>query len=190
MATASNPHSNVQRLDVMNECLNVLHSFTANKKNKYRCKDLCIHSAVAQNSPQSNIAYDNGVVSTKGEAHKGSQHLIYITSLSPHPSSSFFPLAHLTLLPVPPAIMLETIQVNETSDIISWQPPAEPNGQILHYNIRIYRVDGDGNQVLVDIVRGVQGTTFDFSTRELNTGTYNIQVGCPCELLCNVYQKV
>ena len=82
------------------------------------------------------------------------------------------------LLSVPPSITLETIQVNKASDIISWQPPAEPNGQILHYNIRIYRVDGDGNQLLVDTVRGVQGTTFDFSTRGLSVGTYNIKVGC------------
>ena len=84
--------------------------------------------------------------------------------------------------------MLESIQVNETSDIISWQPPAEPNGRILHYNIRIYRVDGDLNQVLVDTVNEVQGTTFDLSTRGLNTGTYNIQVGCLCELYDHVVQ--
>ena len=64
------------------------------------------------------------------------------------------------------------------SDIIAWQPPTEPNGKILHYNIRIYRVDGDGNEELVDTVREVQATTFDFSTRGLSSGTYNIQVGC------------
>ena len=87
------------------------------------------------------------------------------------------------LLSVPPAIMLETVQVNEISDIISWQPPSEPNGDILHYNIRIYHLDrGVGNQELVDTVSEVQETTFDFSTRGLNTGTYNIQVGCLCEL--------
>ena len=50
------------------------------------------------------------------------------------------PLPPLPLLPMPPAI--STIQVNEASDIISWQPPAEPNGQILHYNICIYRGRG------------------------------------------------
>jgi len=83
---------------------------------------------------------------------------------------------------VPPAITLEAIQVNEASDIISWRPPAEPNGEILHYNIRIYRVDGDLNEELVDTVSEVQATTFDFSTRGLSSGTYNIQVGCPYEL--------
>ena len=92
------------------------------------------------------------------------------------------PLPPPPLLPVPPAITLETVQVNEISNIISWQPPSEPNGQILHYNIRIYRLDGDGNQELVDTVSEVQETMFDFSTRGLNTGTYNIQVGHPCEL--------
>ena len=89
--------------------------------------------------------------------------------------------SHLCWSPVPPAITLETVQVNEISDIISWQPPAEPNGQILHYNIRIYRLDRDGNQELVDTVSEVQETMFDFSTRGLNTGTYNIQVGHLCE---------
>ena len=80
------------------------------------------------------------------------------------------PLPPPPLLPVPPAITLETVQVNEISDIISWQPPSEPNGEILHYNIRM------------DTVSEVQETTFDFSTRGLNTGTCNIQVGRPCEL--------
>jgi len=98
------------------------------------------------------------------------------------------PARHLPLPPAPPllsvptSITLETVQVNEISDIISWQPPSEPNGDILHYNIHIYRLDKDGNQELVDTVRGVQGTTFDFSTRGLSVGTYNIQVGRPCEL--------
>jgi len=83
------------------------------------------------------------------------------------------PLPPSPLLPVPPAITLETVQVNEISDIISWQPPAEPNGEILHYNIRIY---------CLYTVSEVQETTFDFSTRGLNTGTCNIQVGHLCEL--------
>jgi len=78
--------------------------------------------------------------------------------------------------------MLETVQVNEASDIISWQPPTEPNGEILHYNIRICRVGENLTQELVETVREVQATTFDFSARGLNAGTYNIQVGCPCEL--------
>ena len=90
----------------------------------------------------------------------------------------YLPLPPPPLLSVPPSITLETVQVNEASEIISWQPPAEPNGEILHYNIRIYRVDRDGNQELVDIVSEVQATTFDFSTRGLSVGTYNIQVGC------------
>jgi len=77
------------------------------------------------------------------------------------------PLPPPPLLPVPPAITLETVQVNEISDIISWQPPAEPNGEILHYNIRIYHVDGNGNQELVDTLREVHGTTFDFSTQKI-----------------------
>ena len=94
------------------------------------------------------------------------------------------PAHHLPLPPAPPllsvptSITLETVQVNEISDIISWQPPAEPNGEILHYNIRIYRVDRNLNQELVDIVSEVQATTFDFSTQGLSVGTYNIQVGC------------
>ena len=78
--------------------------------------------------------------------------------------------------PPPPTITPETVQVNEANDIITWQPPAEPNGQILHYNIRIYRVEANGNEELVDTVREVQGTTYDFSTRGLSGGTYNIQV--------------
>ena len=95
------------------------------------------------------------------------------------------PLPPLPLLPMPPAI--STIQVNEASDIISWQPPAEPNGQILHYNIRIYCVDGDLNRELVDTVSEVQATIFDFSTRGLSTATYSIQVGCPYELYNYLY---
>ena len=92
------------------------------------------------------------------------------------------PLPPPPLLPVTPAITLETVQVNEISDIISWQPPSLPYGDILHYNIRIYRLDRDGNQELVDTVSEVQETMFDFSTRGLNAGTYNIQVGHRCEL--------
>ena len=96
----------------------------------------------------------------------------------PPPPPNF--LSHLlpSSPPVPPAITPESIQVNETNDIISWQPPAEPNGEILHYNIRIYRVGGDGNQVLVDTVTGVQGTSFNFSSQGLIIATYNIQVCC------------
>ena len=114
-----------------------------------------------------------------GELTKWVYFLLLVSLLLP---ACHLPLPPPPLLPVRPAIMLETVQVNETSDIISWQPPAEPNGQILHYNIRVYRVDWNGNQVLVDTVREVQATTFDFSARGLNAGTYNIQVGCPCEL--------
>ena len=78
--------------------------------------------------------------------------------------------------PVPPAITPESIQVSEASDIISWQPPAEPNGDILHYNIRISRVDAEENIEFVITVREVTGTTYNFSMLRLRPGTYNIQV--------------
>ena len=44
-------------------------------------------------------------------------------------------------------------------------------------------MEANGNEELVDTVREVQGTTYDFSARGLTGGTYNIQVGCP--ELCN-----
>ena len=74
---------------------------------------------------------------------------------------------------IPPAV----IQVNETTDIITWQPPAEPNGMILYYKIRISRESGTGGEQFVRVVPEVMEIRYDFSTLGLSAGTYVIQVG-------------
>ena len=66
---------------------------------------------------------------------------------------------------VPSAISSATVQVDEVGDIVTWQPPPQPNGVIQNYNIRISRV-----------VQGVTERSYDFSTLELSAGTYMIQV--------------
>ena len=77
---------------------------------------------------------------------------------------------------MPSVILSAVIQVNEVSDIETWQPPAEPNGVILYYNIRISRESGMGREQLVQVVQGVMETRYDFSTLELGAGTYVVQV--------------
>ena len=90
-------------------------------------------------------------------------------------SSLFFlPLSLSAVLhsTVPPAVSPAVIQVDEVDDIITWQPPAEPNGVIQNYNIRISRV-----------VQGITERSYDFSTLELSAGTYTIQVNSQLVLL-------
>ena len=73
---------------------------------------------------------------------------------------------------VPLAISPAAVQVDEVDDIITWQPPAQPNGVIQNYNIRISRV-----------VQGITERSYDFSTLELSAGTYTIQVNSQLVLL-------
>ena len=82
---------------------------------------------------------------------------------------------HLSL--VPSAISSAVIQVNEVNDTITWEPPAEPNGVIRYYNIRISRDNGMGGEELVRVVTEVMETRYDFSTLGLSAGVYVIQVG-------------
>ena len=93
-------------------------------------------------------------------------------------SLSFLLLILLFILPlsVPSTISMDTVQV-EASNIITWQPPTEPNGVIRYYNIRISRHNGTGGEGSVQVVQGVTGTRYDFSMLGLNAGTYMIQVG-------------
>ena len=67
-------------------------------------------------------------------------------------------------------------QVDEFNDIITWQPPAEPNGVILYYNIRI-SWNRTGEEELVHVVTELTETRCNFSTLGLSTGTYMVQVG-------------
>ena len=67
---------------------------------------------------------------------------------------------------------MATVQVNEVNDVVTWQPPAEPNGVILHYNIRISQ-----NEAVVSEVTRVTETRYDLSTLGLSAGTYGVQVG-------------
>ena len=78
---------------------------------------------------------------------------------------------------MPTAISPAVIKVNEVNDIITWEPPAEPNGVIQYYNIRISRGNGMGGEELVQVVTEVMETRYDFSTLGLSAGTYMIQVG-------------
>ena len=73
---------------------------------------------------------------------------------------------------VPSAISSATVQVDEVGDIVTWQPPAQPNGVIQHYNIRISRV-----------VQGITERSYDLSALELRPGTYMIQVSSQLVLL-------
>ena len=82
-------------------------------------------------------------------------------------------LAHST---VPSAISFAVIQVNGVNDIITWEPPAEPNGVIQYYNIRISRDNGMGEEELVRVIPEVMETRYDFSTLGLSAGVYVIQV--------------
>ena len=71
---------------------------------------------------------------------------------------------------------MASVQINEDSDVVTWQPPAEPNGVIQYYNIRISQ-NGTGGEELVRVVPEVTETRYDFSTLGLRAGTYVIQVG-------------
>ena len=73
---------------------------------------------------------------------------------------------------MPSTIPVVSVHVNEDSDIVTWQPPAEPNGVIQFYNIRISQ-KGTG---FVSEVTRVTETSYDFSTLRLSAGTYMIQV--------------
>ena len=89
-------------------------------------------------------------------------------------TSSPFP-PHLPLKTIVPSTILSTaFQVNEVDEIVTWQPPAQPNGMIRYYNIRISHVDGTGKEF---VVTGVTETTYDFSALGLSMGVYIIQVG-------------
>ena len=78
---------------------------------------------------------------------------------------------------MPSAISSAVIEVNEVNDTITWQPPAEPNGVILYYNIHISHDNGMGEEELVRVVTEVMETRYDFSTLGLSAGVYVIQVG-------------
>ena len=95
-----------------------------------------------------------------------------------HHSSPLFlllsPVLHAT---VPSAIL--SVAVDEVGDIVTWQPPPQPNGVIQNYNIRISRV-----------VQGVTERSYDFSTLELSAGTYMIQVSSQLVLLYTSHKKV
>ena len=74
-----------------------------------------------------------------------------------------------------PSIILSTaFLVNEVDEIVMWQPPAEPNGIIQYYNIRISHVDGTGKEF---VITGITETRYDFSALGLRMGFYVIQVG-------------
>ena len=71
---------------------------------------------------------------------------------------------------------MATVQVDEVDDIVTWQPPAEPNGVILYNNIRISHYNMTGGEEVVRVVPEVTETRYDFSTLGLSAGTYVIQV--------------
>ena len=85
--------------------------------------------------------------------------------------SLLYPLS--LALTVPSTIPMATVQVDEDNDIITWQPPAEPNGVIRYYNIRI----SQNETRFVREVTRVTETNYDFSTLGLSAGTYGVQVG-------------
>ena len=101
-----------------------------------------------------------------------------ITSSLPTQSSVTSPPHFTPYLPlktvVPSTILSTAFQVNEVDEIVTWQPPAQPNGMIRYYNIRISRADGTGKEF---VVTGVTETTYDFSALGLSVGIYKIQVG-------------
>ena len=71
---------------------------------------------------------------------------------------------------------MATVQVDDADDIVTWEPPAEPNGVIQFYNIRISHDNEMGGEELVRVVTEVMETRYDFSTLGLSAGTYVIQV--------------
>ena len=62
------------------------------------------------------------------------------------------------------------IQVDEDSDVVSWDPPTNPDGEILFYQILITR-DGEN-------VRTAETTqnSLDVSSLDLDPGRYEVQV--------------
>ena len=113
---------------------------------------------------------------------------MYILLLHPLLSSSFF--SSLSLAPhsvVPSAIPSAVIQVNEDNDIITWQPPTEPNGVIQYYNIRISRESGTGGEEVVRVVPELTETSYGFSTLGLSAGTYGVQVTLYCSSSCSFF---
>ena len=108
--------------------------------------------------------------------------LLYLLSSLKFPSLPLFPFTFrtLSLAPhsvVPSAIPSAVIQVDEDNDVVMWQPPAEPNGVIQYYNIRISRYNMTGGEEVVQVVPELTETHYGFSTLGLSAGTYVIQVG-------------
>ena len=62
------------------------------------------------------------------------------------------------------------IQVDEDLDVVSWEPPTDPGGEILFYQILITR-DGEN-------VRTIETTenSLDVSSLGLDAGRYEVQV--------------
>ena len=96
-----------------------------------------------------------------------------------HTSPLFLFLSPVLYTTVPSAISSATVQVDEVGDIVTWQSPAQPNGVIQHYNIRISRV-----------MQGVTERSYDLSALELSAGTYMIQVSSQLVLLYTSHKKV
>ena len=71
---------------------------------------------------------------------------------------------------------MATVQVDDANDIVTWEAPAEPNGVIQYYSIRISRDNVMGGEELVQVVTEVMETRYDFSTLGLSAGIYVIQV--------------
>ena len=91
-------------------------------------------------------------------------------------------LAHPT---VPSTISYAAIQVNEVKDIVTWEPPPEPNGVIQYYNIRISHDNGTGREELVRMIPEVMETRYDFSTLRLSAGIYVIQASSLFFISCS-----
>ena len=68
---------------------------------------------------------------------------------------------------------MASVQVDEVNDVVTWQPPAELNGIIQFYNIRISQ---NGTGFVREVTR-VTETRYDFSTLGLCAGAYGVQVG-------------
>ena len=67
---------------------------------------------------------------------------------------------------------MTTVQVDEVNVIVTWQPPAEPNGKIQYYNIRI----SQNETGFVSEVTIVTEPRYDLSMLGLSAGKYMIQV--------------
>ena len=87
--------------------------------------------------------------------------------------SLLYPLSPAPGFTVPSTITMASVQVNKVSAIVTWEPPAEPNGMIQYYNIRI----SQNGAVVVREVTRVTETHYSFSTLGLSAGAYGVQVG-------------